>query len=478
MKTTFLSAVVTRGEHMKRNWNTALNRTLIAVIAAVVAFAGRTAAAQAITVVGTGDPDLDVPAVQAAVDRGGQVSLRGHFSFDRPPTRVSGRGALVTVLISKAVAIFGTRDQSGEMTSIEGGTIPFEIEAWGTPVTIQGLRFVGSKGTAIWVYAVSGLVIASCRIEGVDPLAGGSAGLTINTSGLPPSPAQPGKPDNVSGPLLIVNNDIDLTGGTANDNTSGVLIFSVGTSEAEVEIYVSRNNVRNTTERAVNVYQVGGRAYIVGNVITTSATSGTAGGVAPDVIHVVGSGSYLIAHNRLESRWAKGAGIRVHSQFVEWPIARAIVVDNDVIMSAPEETVFGTNSVGIDIRGSAQGTVVLNNRIRGRARVGLGAFVQDIGTPKNNSFVLNDLKCFESSLADVFVDAGVTNTLVVGRQRSIEDHGAGTTIVQVPLEPNRDSAAIVGRGLQPFTPTLPNRISEDNRETTCWRNNGIAPTQP
>ena len=44
-----------------------LNRKFIAAIAAVVAF-GATAAAQAVVVVGTGDPDLDVPAVQAAVD--------------------------------------------------------------------------------------------------------------------------------------------------------------------------------------------------------------------------------------------------------------------------------------------------------------------------------------------------------------------------------------------------------------------------
>src|SRR5215470_2900095 len=41
-------------------------------------------------VVGTGDPDIDVPAVQAAVDHGGHVVLRGHFSFERPPTTPNG----------------------------------------------------------------------------------------------------------------------------------------------------------------------------------------------------------------------------------------------------------------------------------------------------------------------------------------------------------------------------------------------------
>src|SRR6516164_10231020 len=43
------------------------------------------AAAQTV-VVGTGNPDIDVPAVQAAVDQGGDVVLKGHFSFDRSPT--------------------------------------------------------------------------------------------------------------------------------------------------------------------------------------------------------------------------------------------------------------------------------------------------------------------------------------------------------------------------------------------------------
>lgn len=47
-------------------------------------------AAQPATVTGTGHPDVDVPAVQAAVDRGGSVVLIGHFSFDRPPSTPLG----------------------------------------------------------------------------------------------------------------------------------------------------------------------------------------------------------------------------------------------------------------------------------------------------------------------------------------------------------------------------------------------------
>ena len=114
------------------------------------------------------------------------------------------------------------------------------------------------------------------------------------------------------------------------------------------------------------------------------------------------------------------------------PEANAIIVDNDVTMSAPEGTVFSANSAGIEIRGFAQGNSVLNNRIRGRARAALAVVVQNAGIPGSNSFVANDLDGFQSSLADIFVDAGVTNTFVIGRQALVEDHGSGTVVVPMP----------------------------------------------
>jgi hypothetical protein len=141
---------------------------------ATLSLAASAAAQQ--TVYGTGNPDIDVPAVQAAVGQGGEVILQGHFSFNGPPTVQTPFGyPKAMVLVSRAVAISGARDvdaqmrdEDGERTSIEAGTIPFHVEAPGAAVTIQGLRFVRPKGDAVLVYAVSGLVIASCQIEGVD----------------------------------------------------------------------------------------------------------------------------------------------------------------------------------------------------------------------------------------------------------------------------------------------------------------------
>src|SRR6516225_6646616 len=87
------------------------------------------AGVQPVVVIGTGDAKLDVAAVQAAVDRGGQVLLVGHFSFDLPPTKPGGAAYLRMVTISKPVVISGTRDKQGEMPVIAGGFFPFCIDA-------------------------------------------------------------------------------------------------------------------------------------------------------------------------------------------------------------------------------------------------------------------------------------------------------------------------------------------------------------
>jgi hypothetical protein len=103
-----------------------------------------------VVVVGTGDADLDIPAVQAAVDQGGYVVLRGHFSFDRAPAKPLPPQALFPrmgmVVVSREVSISGTRDERGGMTSVDGGTWPFAVEVSRVPVAIQGWRFAPSQG--------------------------------------------------------------------------------------------------------------------------------------------------------------------------------------------------------------------------------------------------------------------------------------------------------------------------------------------
>ena len=411
-------------------------RALISMIGCVAAIAG-TVAAQPVVVAGTGNPDLDVPAVQAAVDRGGHLVLAGHFSFDRPPTTPAGKPYARMVTVSKNIVISGSRDPNGDMPTIEGGEWPFLVDALDARVTIQGLHFVRPRAGAIWIYAVAGLVVTGCRIESVEPTAqyaidAGQVGpvstaIFAGANPHPPSATQLGQPENFSGTLAFLNNDIDVgVGTTPGAQTLGIVLFNVGRSpDKEVDIYVSANNFRNSTEPAINFRVIGGRASAERNVIVTGVTGGA------DAIRIVGSGSYLITHNSIDCGWANGAatGINVFAQAFA-PEASAIVVNNDITMSAPEGTVFGgASSAGIAIRGFAQANWVLNNRIRGRARAALAVMDLSGGIPGNNSFVANDLDGFQSSLTDIFVDAGVTNTAVIGRPARVEDHGTGTVIV-------------------------------------------------
>jgi len=326
------------------------------------------------------------------------------------------------------------------MASIEGGTTPFYVDAPGASVTIQGLRFIRPRVDAVLVYAVRGLVMASCRIEGVEMAFGGGAGIQILTSPGQPMPATPGKPENVSGTLVIVNNNMDLTGATAADAAIGVQIFSVGVPGAEVEAYISGNTIRNVTEPAINIRRVVGRVSVERNVITTGSLVRVAtGDPRPQAIRAAnGLGSYLIAHNSIDCGWpgANAEGIGVFSQVAVWPMTGAVVVNNDITMSAPAGTVFGDFSAAIGVFGFTEGTVVRNNRIQGRARAALSIPVfplppQVAAVPANNAFILNRFDDFQASEADVFVGFGALNTRIVGAG-TIEDLGIGTTIVRLP----------------------------------------------
>jgi hypothetical protein len=420
------------------------------VFSAIATLALAASASAQTVVVGTGNPELDVPAVQAAVDQGGEVILKGRFSFDSPPTvptapeLVGLTGGFATVLVGKAVVISGTQDGDEERASIEAGTIPFYVDAPGASVTIQGVRFIRPKSSAILVYSVSGLVIASCKIEGLEPVLGigavlrGGSGIAIVTSPGVPTLMNPGKPEKISGALLIVNNDLDLAGATAEDTAQGVGIFSVGVPGAQVEAYISGNKIRNVTEHAINIRRVVGRVYVERNVITTGSLGRTAARI--QAIRVVNLGSYLIAHNSIDCGWAPGdaQGIGVFSQIAAWPMEGAVVVDNDITMSAPEGTVFGDFSAAIQVYGFTEGTVVLNNRLRGRARAALSVFpFFPSAVPANNAFVLNRVDHFEASVADLFVGLGALNTRIVGAG-TVEDLGTGTTIVRLPRPGERD----------------------------------------
>jgi hypothetical protein len=281
-------------------------------------------------VVGTGNPAVDIAAVQAAVDQGGQVVLRGHFSFDAPATKsltqalpdAPGRPSAAEVSITKAVSISGAPGKGGDMATIQGGTLPFFINAPGQSVSFRSLRFVTPIGGAMLVFAVRGFEVSGSRVEGVVPFANSSQAISIVNSNNVPSPTNPGHPENVSGPLKIVDNDFDMTGATpAGENTLALTVFSVGVPGAEVDADVSRNRIRNVTEPAINFRRIIGRAKIEHNVIVTGSLAGNA--VRNAVIRVANTGSYHVAHNSIVCDWSSSdaEGIQVFSQADIWPMA-------------------------------------------------------------------------------------------------------------------------------------------------------------
>lgn len=397
-----------------------------------------------IVVVGTGNPTIDVPAVQAAVDQGGDVILKGHFSFDAPPTKPvaaslsSGTGGQppdAEVLIANAVSIVGWREKDGGMTTIERGTIPFYVAAPGQSVTIRGLRFVDPKADAIVVYAVQGLEVAAIRIEGAEPVRAQSQGIAVVNAGGVPNPANPGHPENVSGTLRIVDNDIDMTGGLSSvDNTLGITVFNVGVPGAEVDAYVIGNRIRNVTEPAINFRRVVGHAAIEHNVIATGSVIGNAG--RNQVIRIANLGSYLIAHNSITCEWAMSdaEGIGVFSQVAAWPMEHALIEDNDIRMEPPTGTVFTTFSAGIGVFGFANGNVVRHNTVHGAAFAALSipsVFPlppQAAANPQDNVFMRNRFVQFSPSDSDIFVGSHAVGTRIVGRG-TIDDRGSGTIVL-------------------------------------------------
>jgi hypothetical protein len=341
--------------------------------------------------------------------------------------------ALGAVLISKAIVISGVLDDQGEMTTIDGGTSPFYVEAPGAHVTIQGLHFVHPKSCAIFLVAAHDVVIVSNRIEGVVHsaplnfdygiiLAGNLDAFAAGFGG--------GNNEDVSGTLRIANNDIDLQGQESTDTFLGIYVVGVGKSpDHEAALYISGNSIANSSERPIDIYSVGGRAYIEGNSITTTAGPGRNVSPSGDVVHITGPGSFLIAHNTINCQWSSGlqAGIRLMTRANE-PLSHAVVVDNDINMSAPDGTKFGATSAAIEVRGAGEGNIVANNRIRGRAGFALSVANQN-GTSQGTSFISNDLSGFTSAQADLFVDSGGANTIVVGAVNTVEDHGISTVIV-------------------------------------------------
>ena len=140
-------------------------------------------------------------------------------------------------------------------------------------------------------------------------------------------------------------------------------------------------------------------------------------------------------------------------------------------MSAPDGTVFASNRAGIQIKGFAQGNLVLNNRISGHAGTALArtggtgtehaSVASRVTSPtapsrsrlclarstaigastvrewwstisRDTTLAGNDFQDSLSSMTGILVDNGVQNTVIVSRRTGVQDSGSGTMVVAIP----------------------------------------------
>ena len=374
------------------------------VIAALLAAA--TAPAQ-VLLVGTGDPAIDVPAVQAAVDGNGVVLLEGTFSFSGAPAPA--------VTIHRSVWIAGVADEQGQIPRILGGTQPFVVLAPGADVAIEGLRFQDPVGAAIWIQSAHGMLVESCVVDGVVP---GLVGARVVAIGIFES-AGP------IGTVRILRNDVSPGGSVTND-TNGIILLA-----PTDEIEIAYNNVSRTTAHGIDLRNVAGVARVERNVVVTGPV-GRGGGVGAfvDGIRCVGTGRYAIVDNFVSAGFENAAGIRVGGT------TRAAIQGNDILLPLSETAVPGPQDAAIQVEGSASGTEIVDNRVRGRGRVAFSVIHSDFpldkgsgsGNPADTRIAGNDAGVFVSTFADVEIGTGAANTEIVGGEGTVSDQGTGTRI--------------------------------------------------
>jgi len=420
-----------RRSRVRRTWVGAAAVGIALAVATVVYWRnGRVVPRQ--VVIGTGNAAIDVAAVQSAVDHADTVVLEGHLSFNVPAAKriaasyASGSMPLAAeVRVSRAVTISGLQRARFDRTTIEGGTIPFYIDAPGQRVAIRGLHFLRPTSNAILVHAVDGLEIARVRIDSVAPFARASQAIAMLRRVEVPTPNETGTPEAISGNLSIIDDTIDAGGGTPQDHRTGITIWGVGQSPRhEVTVQIAGTVIHNTTTAAISVRRASGRVLVNDNSVVTSVDGVESGVVA---IRLANTGAYVLANNVIECRWAKCIGIAVFSQHAEWPLAHAIVEDNVINMAPPPETVFGDSSAAIEVRGFVDSSIVRRNTFRGRARVALVVRGFNGGLPLDNAFIDNRMDDFHASLTDVLVKSGVVGTRLV-RPGKVRDQGERTII--------------------------------------------------
>jgi len=423
---------------------------LALLLAALPARAGR-------IVTGTGNPGQDVPNVQAAVDQGGQVILRGTFNFG-PDGRVR---------ISRDTRIQGEADAIGDpLTRIIGGFWTFHspLPVKGAPpagkgplVVIRSIRFEGAKGTPLHFPHVGGLDLRGCTVARVTPQelavrwSGGDllrflAGVVVGNR--LDSPGRPIK-DAAGGAIRIEDNRF-LMETDQPMRTAGFGVVVSGTTGADMVIRA--NTIHRASRGGIEVLDNAlgakgqGAIAIDANRIVTADSGieyphkyGPNGIVAGWYNDTSGGADFArnnriaLTGNRIEARGEGSTGLLLYANDI-------VATCNDILMGG------GTEARGIIQTGSRG--FFANNRVRGQARYAVYCHPFEALTATANTFAWTELGEFTGITSQVFL-AGTANVLV-GTPPLVIDRGQGNRVVTIPactlpeIDPEGESWEHVG----------------------------------
>jgi hypothetical protein len=387
-------------------------------------------------VTGQSNPDLDVKAVQAAVDNGGSVLLKGTFNFGQ-----KGR-----VNIKNDIEVIGESDAKGNpVTKINGGfwtfhsplpTTELPLPGPGPKMKIKNIHFDGAIWTPMHFPYTSGAEITGNKITNVHafpiPLKwpGGekllvSAGPLFGTRFAHQDKILPGA---TTGNLIVTDNNIDLRCENP-EMTMAQGVFFLWTWGATIEI--TRNKIRNVSRNSIesldNYLDEEGRGSVLvaeNNIVTPTVGVPFPSPTTPNGIIV---GWFLDMTGGSDP--SKNSKITVIRNFVqtngETSVGIASLGDGTAVLGNRVEVRGGSKSTGISQLGS--NAFIARNKIDGSGGVALKAVIWKDLKANGNTFAWNDIGEFKASTTD-FLCLGNKNTFV-GASCRVVDNGKGNVML-------------------------------------------------
>ncbi len=392
---------------------------LLACTASLAAAPPKPAVTQVL--VGSGVAASDLVRLQAAVDRGGTIVLRGTFALGDTGSIVITRGVTLTA---------ETRPDGTPGATIVGGQPPiwFEAEA---RLVVQGIRFEEAIGRAIDIRRTTGALIERCEIVKVRPALDwngypvpSSVGVSIQgwtmEEGLDPS--------RITGEIIVRNNLIEpnprpgLSPEYDTDYGTGVDYWF---SRAHLE--VSGNTVHNINTCGIHLFEFEGRTTVLNNVVDMGPVQIPDGwfpygnGIGTGQINdrQVPFGELLIAGNEVHAPNPAADGILVFD-------TRPLPHDPTPAVVAGNRVVINSECCGaLTVYTGAVGAVFSGNRVEGTMVWAMGvdpSWAEYL--PADNLFAGNDLSA-ASAVYDAYFAAGANHNTVVGTCRTWWDAGDG-----------------------------------------------------